>query len=73
MSQSTRLLFLLLTSFHFLFAQGQALDGVLEGKITSEEFAANLQKMWDDNWPDILKKAGLTEDNLTNPAVQPGS
>ena len=45
----------------------------LEGKITSEEFAANLQKMWDDNWPDILKKAGLTEDNLTNPAVQPGS
>jgi len=37
MSQSTRLLFLLLTSFHFLFAQGQALDGVLEGKITSQD------------------------------------
>ena len=45
----------------------------LEGKVSSEDFAKSLQKMWDDNWDEILKKAGLTEDNIANPAVQPGS
>jgi len=45
----------------------------LEGKISSEEFAKNLQELWDKNWDAILKKAGLTEENLNNPARQPGS
>ena len=45
----------------------------LEGKITPQEFATSLQKLWDDNWDAILKKAGLTEENIKNPALQPGS
>jgi len=45
----------------------------LEDKITPQEFATQLQSLWDDNWDKILSKAGLTEENLNNPALQPGS
>ena len=57
-----------------LSKQGQDLyKQALEGKITPEAFTKALQKLWDDNWDTILKKAGLTEENLKNPARQPGS
>jgi ABC-type glycerol-3-phosphate transport system substrate-binding protein len=45
----------------------------LEGNITPQDFTTALQKLWDDNWDKILPKAGLTEENLKNPALQPGS
>jgi len=44
----------------------------LEGKITPEEFGTKLQKTWTDNLNEIVKQAGLTADNIENPARAPG-
>jgi len=45
----------------------------LEGITSPEETAANLQKLIDDNFETILQNLGLTQDDLDNPARQPGS
>lgn len=49
------------------------LKDALEGKITPEEYAAWLQKAWMDNFEDIVKKAGLTMEDLDNPARDPAA
>ncbi len=49
------------------------LKDALEGKITPEAYAAWLQKAWTDNFDEIIKKAGLTNDDLDNPARDPVS
>lgn len=44
----------------------------LEGKITPEQFAANLQKMYDDNFQTIVEKSGLTMEDIDSPERAPG-
>lgn len=45
----------------------------LEGRITPEEYAAWLQKAWMDNFDEIITKAGLTQEDLDNPARDPAA
>ena len=47
------------------------LKDALEGKITPEDYATWLQKAWMDNFDEIIKKAGLTNEDLDNPARDP--
>ena len=49
------------------------LKDALEGKITPEDYAAWLQKAWDDNFDEIIQKAGLTQEDLDNPARDPAA
>ena len=55
------------TSAHAIWRAG------LEGKTSPQDTAAALQKLIQDNFPAILKAAGLTNDDLNNPARQPGT
>jgi len=45
----------------------------LEGKITPEEYAKRLQKLWTDNFDALMTKAGLTKDDLDNPGRDPSA
>jgi raffinose/stachyose/melibiose transport system substrate-binding protein len=49
------------------------LKDALEGKIKPEEYATWLQKAWTDNFAEIIKKAGLTMEDLDNPARDPAA
>lgn len=49
------------------------LKDALEGKITPEDYAAWLQKAWMDNFDEIITKAGLTQEDLDNPARDPAA
>jgi ABC-type glycerol-3-phosphate transport system substrate-binding protein len=49
------------------------LKDALEGTITPEEYASWLQKTWTDNFDAIIKKAGLTQADLDNPARDPAA
>ncbi|MBZ0290178.1 MAG: hypothetical protein K8I30_21320, partial [Anaerolineae bacterium] len=57
----------LLTSARDIFKQG------IEGTITPEDAAAGLQKLMEDNWDTIMENAGFTNEDLDNPARQPGT
>jgi hypothetical protein len=47
-------------------------DG-LEGTITPEDAAAQLQQLMEDNFDTILENSGFTNEDLDNPARQPGT
>jgi hypothetical protein len=49
------------------------LKDALEGKIKPEDYATWLQKAWKDNFAEIIKKAGLTNADLDNPARDPAA
>ncbi len=49
------------------------LKDALEGKITPQDYATWLQKTWTDNFDAIIKKAGLTQADLDNPARDPAA
>ena len=49
------------------------LKDALEGKIKPEAYAKGLQKLWDDNFTELLKKAGLTKEDLDNPGRDPAA
>lgn len=49
----------------------QLFKDALEGTITPEAFATELQKLWDDNLDEIISKAGLTQEDLDNPERDP--
>jgi len=49
------------------------LKDALEGKIKPEEYAKRLQKLWTDNFAEIIKKAGLTAEDLNNPGRDPSA
>lgn len=55
------------TSARDIFKQG------IEGTITPEDAAAGLQKLMEDNWDTIMENAGFTNEDLDNPARQPGT
>lgn len=46
---------------------------VLQRRIDPQEYATNLQKSLENNFADILRTEGLTEDEVANPARRPGS
>ncbi|MCL5997187.1 MAG: extracellular solute-binding protein [Chloroflexi bacterium] len=52
--------------------QRNLFNDTLQGKITQEEFGKQLQKLYMDNFNDILAKSGLANDDLDNPQRQPG-
>jgi raffinose/stachyose/melibiose transport system substrate-binding protein len=49
----------------------QLFKDALEGTITPEAFATEIQKLWDDNFDEIISKAGLTQEDLDNPERDP--
>lgn len=49
------------------------LKDALEGTITPEEYASWLQKAWMDNFDTIITRAGLTMEDLDNPARDPAA
>jgi ABC-type glycerol-3-phosphate transport system substrate-binding protein len=55
------------TSARDIFKQG------IEGTITPEDAAAGLQALMMDNFATILETVGLTNEDLDNPARQPGT
>lgn len=45
----------------------------LQGNITPTDFGKKLEALVKTNWTDILKKAQLSQDDIDNPAKQPGT
>jgi hypothetical protein len=49
------------------------LKDALEGKVKPDAYAKSLQKLWNDNFNDLIKKAGLTKEVLDNPGRDPAA
>jgi ABC-type glycerol-3-phosphate transport system substrate-binding protein len=52
--------------------QRNLFNDALQAKITPVDFGKELQKLYMDNFAEILTKSGLTQENLDNPQVAPG-
>ena len=46
-------------------------DRTRRNKLKPDDFGAQLEKLYMDNWDQILAKSGLTKDNLDHPEQQP--